>query len=74
MARLTDVEIARVRQIQIDLGAVKTCRDCGEQRPVQAFKEFGWPSCNACEGVVLETYWTRLKAQVASKRAAVVGA
>lgn len=46
---LSHAEIARVRAIQLSLGAVKICNECGQRKPVSEFARYGRADCTACE-------------------------
>lgn len=48
---LTPAEIAFVRSIQVELGAVRLCRMCGQRLPVAAFPGYGASACSECQGL-----------------------
>lgn len=50
-ASLTWAELTAVRAAQIELGASKVCRACGERKHVGAFPGYGAAQCSACAGL-----------------------
>lgn len=49
--QLAPEEIARVREIQIGLRAVKECADCGKLKTVDQFPRYGTWFCRACRTI-----------------------